>query len=100
MESTGLRHPLHPRVVEGQRIAVQFKLHPAALTGPNLYGLFLNQPRDREVVAPGSDKRRKVKADKNYFTTSVRKSWDALAVAESGANRGEAYPQIMPKSSP
>ena len=52
-------------------------------TGPNLYGLFQNEPRDREVVNPESGDRRKVKANKNYFTTSVRKSWDALAVSES-----------------
>lgn len=65
-------------------------------TGPNLYGLFLNQVREREVAHPDSGKRSKIKADKNYFTTSVRKSWDAIAVAESGETAGTPFPKIMP----
>ncbi|MED5472182.1 MAG: c-type cytochrome, partial [Verrucomicrobiota bacterium] len=65
-------------------------------TGPNLYGLFHTDPRDREVVSAASGIKVKVKADKNYFLTSVRKSWDVLAVAESGPTRGKPFPKIMP----
>jgi hypothetical protein len=65
-------------------------------TGPNLFGLFLNRPREREVAHPKSGKRSTVVADKTYYTTSVRKSWDALAVAESGERKANSYPQIMP----
>ncbi|MEM7395586.1 MAG: cytochrome c, partial [Verrucomicrobiota bacterium] len=65
-------------------------------TGPNLYGLFLNQPRDREVAHPETGERRTVKADRNYYNASVRTSWDALAVAESGPTTGEPFPRIMP----
>ncbi|MBC8349618.1 MAG: c-type cytochrome [Verrucomicrobia bacterium] len=65
-------------------------------TGPNLYGLFLNQPREREVAHPETGDKRKIKADKNYYTTSVRTSWDALAVAERGAAKGQPFPKIMP----
>ncbi len=66
-------------------------------SGPNLFGLFLNEPREREVAKPGAGERLKVKADKSYFMSSVRESWDALAVAEDGATKGQAFPQIMPK---
>ena len=65
-------------------------------TGPNLYGLFHTNPRNREVVSAASGIKVTVKADKNYFMTSVRKSWDVLAVAESGPTRGNPFPKIMP----
>ncbi|MBT4228356.1 MAG: c-type cytochrome, partial [Verrucomicrobia bacterium] len=65
-------------------------------TGPNLYGLFLNQPREREVAHPETGDKRRIKADKSYYTTSVRTSWDALAVAEGGATKGQPFPKIMP----
>ncbi len=65
-------------------------------TGPNLYGLFQNKPRDREVLNPKSGARSRIKADKKYYTTSVRESWDALAISESGQIKGKPYPQIMP----
>ncbi|MEJ6700361.1 MAG: c-type cytochrome [Akkermansiaceae bacterium] len=64
-------------------------------TGPNLYGLFLTEARDREVGPAG--KRKKIKADKSYFTKSVRQSWDELAVAERGPTKGTTYLQIMPQ---
>ena len=63
-------------------------------TGPNLHGLFLTEPRDRKVVVAG--KEIAVKADKSYFETSLRKSWDALAVAEHGPTAGTAYLALMP----
>ncbi len=66
-------------------------------TGPNLYGLFLTQPRQREVGPAGS--REMVKADQSYFQKSVRRSWDDLAVAESGPTKGATYLKIMPQYS-
>jgi hypothetical protein len=69
-------------------------------TGPNLYGLFLNQPREREVAHPETGEKRKIKADKHYFTDSVRQSWDSLAVAERGASKGQPFAKIMPMYSP
>ncbi len=38
-------------------------------TGPNLYGLFLTNPRNREIGAIG--KRKKIKANKAYFKNSI-----------------------------
>ncbi len=64
-------------------------------TGPNLYGLFLTEARSR-VIGPAG-KRKSVKADKSYFTNSVRQSWDDLAVAERGPAKGTTYLQIMPQ---
>ncbi len=32
-------------------------------TGPSLYGLFVNDARDREIIVPGSGEKKKVKAD-------------------------------------
>jgi cytochrome c2 len=52
----------------------------SAKTGPNLHGLFLTEPREREAAVPATGEKKKVKADKAYFTESVRKSWDLLAV--------------------
>lgn len=73
---------------------------PSLKTGPNLHGLFLTEPRDREAVFPASGEKKKVKADKAYFTDSIRKSWDLLAVAESGETKGTAYGAIMPMFAP
>jgi mono/diheme cytochrome c family protein len=73
---------------------------PSAKTGPNLHGLFLTDPREREVVVAAGGEKKKVKADKAYFMTSVRKSWDELAVAESGETKGTAYGAIMPGFAP
>ncbi len=63
-------------------------------SGPNLYGLFLTNARDRKVILKGEEK--VVKADRAYFNTSMRNSWDALAVAEQGATKGTAYQPLMP----
>ena len=37
---------------------------PSAKTGPNLHGLFLTDPREREVVTPANGEKKKVKADR------------------------------------
>lgn len=66
----------------------------ALRTGPNLYGLFLSEPRKRQVMANG--KQREVTADRAYFERSLRKSWDELAIAESGPLEGNPYPAAMP----
>jgi hypothetical protein len=63
-------------------------------TGPNLYGLFLTESRDRKVVVEG--KETVVKADREYFNKSIRKSWDQLAIADAGPTKGEAYQPVMP----
>jgi len=73
---------------------------PSAKTGPNLHGLFLTEPREREVLIPANGEKKKVKADKAYFTDSIRKSWDALAISEKGATKGTAYGAIMPMFAP
>jgi hypothetical protein len=65
-------------------------------TGPSLHGLFLSQPRSREVLDPQSNTRKIVRADKAYYLDSVRKAWDHLAIAESGPTRGMPYPAAMP----
>jgi len=65
-------------------------------TGPNLYGLFKREPRDREVVEGGEGHRFTIKADRQYLHRSLRAAPDQLAVAESGAKKGEAFLPIMP----
>lgn len=71
-----------------------------AKTGPNLHGVFLNEPRERMVAVPASGEKINIKADQAYFTNSIRKSWDQLAIAESGNTKGTAYPAIMPMYAP
>lgn len=63
-------------------------------SGPNLYGLFLTEARDRKVVVKGEEQ--VIKADRAYFNTSMRNSWDALAISEHGATKGTAYQPLMP----
>ncbi len=65
-------------------------------TGPNLYGLFKREPRNREVVEGGEGHRFTIKADRQYLHRSLRASTDQLAVAESGPKKGEAFMPIMP----
>ncbi|MDH3583657.1 MAG: c-type cytochrome, partial [Phycisphaerae bacterium] len=92
-------------VVEGKKAFATFgctvchatdKNDNSVKTGPNLYGLFLNEARERQVMNPADKKVVGVRADKKYFDSSVRKSWDVLAVAERGPTRGTAYAAIMP----
>ena len=65
-------------------------------TGPGLYGLLQKEARDRDVIAGGEKHRQSVKADLAYFTQSVRNPNEDLAVAESGAKKGEPYLPVMP----
>lgn len=64
-------------------------------TGPNLFGLFRLEPRDREI-AGGEGHRFTIKADRSYLLRSVRTPFDELAIAEHGPNRGTAYLPAMP----
>lgn len=68
-------------------------------TGPNLFGLFKREPRDREVVEGGEGHRFTIKADRQYLHRSIRAATDQLAVAESGAKKGDAFLPIMPSFS-
>jgi hypothetical protein len=68
----------------------------AVSTGPNLFGLFRNEARTREVVEGGEGHRFQVKANREYLHRSVREPMEQLAVAESGPTRGNAYLPIMP----
>lgn len=68
----------------------------AVSSGPNLFGLFRNEARTREVVEGGEGHRFQVKANREYLHHSVRAPADQLAVAESGATQGTAYPAVMP----
>jgi hypothetical protein len=65
-------------------------------TGPNLFGLFKREPRNREIVEGGEGHRFTIKADRQYLHRSIRASTDQLAIAESGAKKGEAFLPIMP----
>src|SRR5690349_10910786 len=68
----------------------------AVSTGPNLFGLFRNDARTREVVEGGEGHRFQVKANREYLHRSVREPMEQLAVAESGPTKGNAYLPIMP----
>jgi mono/diheme cytochrome c family protein len=68
----------------------------AVSTGPNLYGLFRVTPRTREIVEGDPGHRFQVKVNREYLYHSVRAPGDQLAVAESGATRGSAFPAAMP----
>ena len=65
-------------------------------TGPNLHGLFLSTPRQREIFDQAANTRRSVKADKTYYNESVRKASEHLAIAENGPTKGTPYPAAMP----
>lgn len=65
-------------------------------SGPNLYGLFKREPRNREVVEGGEGHRFTIKADRQYMHRSLREPEAQLAIAETGAKKGEAYLPIMP----
>lgn len=69
-------------------------------TGPNLFGLFSKNPRDREIVEAGENNRFTVQADISYLHRSVREPGAELAIIESGAKEGEAYMPIMPPYGP
>jgi hypothetical protein len=65
-------------------------------TGPNLFGLFTLEPRDRLIVSGGEGHRFTIKADRAYLYRSVRTPADELAIAERGPTQGTPYPPAMP----
>ncbi|MFL6619990.1 MAG: hypothetical protein ACJ8MH_15410 [Povalibacter sp.] len=68
----------------------------AVSSGPNLFGLFRPEPRAREVAEGSEGHRFQVKAGREYLHRSVRTPTEQLAVAESGAKKGEAFLPVMP----
>jgi hypothetical protein len=68
----------------------------AVSSGPNLFGLFRDDPRNREVVEGGEGHRFQIKAGREYLHRSVRTPADQLAVAESGPTKGQPYLPVMP----
>ena len=68
-------------------------------TGPNLFGLFQVEPRDREIAA-GEGHRFTIKADRSYLQRSLRDPWSELAVAERGPTKGTPYLPVMPPMLP
>lgn len=64
--------------------------------GPNLYGLFQLEPRDRVVKQGESDTRFTLKADRSYLHSSVRMPDSELAIGEQGAKEGQVFQPIMP----
>ena len=64
-------------------------------TGPNLFGLFRVEPRDRLIVA-GEGHRFTIKADRAYLHRSLRTPAEELAVAENGPTQGTPYLPAMP----
>ncbi|MGJ8695458.1 MAG: hypothetical protein ACSHYF_04020 [Verrucomicrobiaceae bacterium] len=74
----------------------EIKNDDAVKTGPGLYGLFQQKARKREVLSGGEQHRQTVTADFNYFRQSLRRAAEDIAIAESGATKGEPYLPIMP----
>ena len=74
----------------------EIKNDTAVKTGPGLYGLFQKEARKRSVLSGGEQHRQEITADLTYLTQSLRNPIGDLAIAESGATKGEAYLPIMP----
>lgn len=65
-------------------------------TGPNLYGLFKREPRNRTVVEGGEGHQFIIKANRQYLHRSIREPASQIAIKESGDKTGEAFLPIMP----
>jgi mono/diheme cytochrome c family protein/glucose/arabinose dehydrogenase len=68
----------------------------AVSSGPNLYGLFRPDARQREIVEGGEGHRFTIKANREYLRHSLRVPADQLAIAEDGPTKGQAYLPVMP----
>ncbi len=68
-------------------------------TGPNLFGLFTLEPRDRAIIA-GEGHRFTIKADRGYLQRSVRTPLEEVAIAEQGPTVGKPYLPVMPAYAP
>lgn len=69
-------------------------------TGPNLFGLFMLEPRDRVVASGGEGHRFTIKADRAYLFRSVRTPIEELAIAEKGPTTGQPFLPVMPPFAP
>ncbi|HEY9155087.1 MAG TPA: family 16 glycoside hydrolase, partial [Opitutaceae bacterium] len=67
--------------------------------GPDLFGLFLVEPRERVVLA-GEGHHFTIKANRSYLERSVRTPQQEIAIGESGPKKDQAYPPIMPTFAP
>ena len=67
--------------------------------GPDLFGLFRVEPRERVVLA-GEGHRFTIKADRSYLERSVRTPQQEIALGESGPKKDQAYPPVMPTFAP
>ena len=67
--------------------------------GPDLFGLFRVEPRERVVLA-GEGHHFTIKADRSYLERSVRTPQQELAIGESGPKKDQAYPPVMPTFAP
>ena len=72
----------------------------AVSSGPNLFGLLLPEPRQREIVEGGEGHRFTIKANRSYLQHSLRAPADQVAVAERGATPGQPYLPVMPPFAP
>ncbi len=64
--------------------------------GPNLYGLFTRNPRDREIAVSESGDRFVIEADRSYLHRSIRSASAELPIREVGENKGQPYSANMP----
>lgn len=72
----------------------------ALKTGPNLFGLFTAEPRERKIVSGGEGHTFTVKADRAYLERSLRTPQVELAIGEHGPLEGKPYPPVMPPFAP
>ena len=73
---------------------------PAAKVGPNLFGLFRVEPRERAILSGSEGHRFTVKADRSYLQRSVREPAAEIAIGEQGPFEGKPYPPAMPPFAP
>ena len=69
---------------------------PSVKTGPNLFGLFTTEPRERAIISGAEGQRFMVKADRGYLERSIRAPLAELAIAENGPTEGKPYLPAMP----
>lgn len=72
----------------------------ATKVGPNLFGLFRVEPRERAIVSGGEAHRFTIKADRSYLQRSLREPAAEIAIGEQGPFDGKPYPPAMPPFAP
>lgn len=72
----------------------------SAKNGPCLFGLFMNEPRERAIISGGEGHRFTIKADRAYLERSLRTPQAELAIAERGPTEGKPYLPVMPTFAP